>query len=265
MEYRDQARYRGRFTDMRVKLVDEIVLALKAHNVHGALTALRTYRKEMLAFGFNFSDMLRGAGNVLTSPLDVFERSLPFIMTVTIVALTIVAKATLSPPQFDAWYYEARETIQDIAMMMRMDYLVTLLLPTSVSAFQNLRTSLASAKNTLTSRDKVRKYFSDFYNDIYASWPKRTRDEFTRQSTNEFYARNTASGVLHGIVSLVLLSSSSGLARRLLDKSEFDKLVFSFLSVATQKDVTLPDNALDSLPYKSLKAAVPRNGANQRL
>ena len=255
MDYRS-ARYRGRFTDLRVALVDDVVTSLKARNVLAATQAFRQFANEMLSTGFNVSDMLRGVANLASFPIDVFLHSLPYKLTVTVVAMTKLARENLSSKMFDVWYEAARVAMQRIAKMMDLKPLGALLTLNSYSLLKSTQSFLQARRNIQTKREDVEHFFSKLFTEMHGDkMSERFRKEFVEGAVKGYYAGAAASTVLNFVISFAILSGASRLMRRVFDRSDFDALISAFV-LAKSNTITLSDAIMDTVPYQSLRTAL---------
>tara|TARA_Y100001958_G_C21164611_1_gene497713 strand:+ start:363 stop:1199 length:837 start_codon:yes stop_codon:yes gene_type:complete len=237
--YTKKTLYRGRFTNMHERLVSEIIQHCEKKKGADAIKALREYCKRMLNFSWTLEGFMRSVGNVVTQPSQLFQRSLPFKIMITLFGLSLVARQHLSHADFAEWYiFVSRKAAKLNRDMGMLKVAALFALNAHKMSLAGRHTAVMAAAGPLV-YDALHKEFG-IINGI-------EREKFMKVFKVHLI---TSSVILH-----LFAGGASTYLRRLIDKSDYDKLVAEFLNLGKPegKHVRMPSTLLHEVPYKDLE------------
>ena len=221
------ARYRGRFTNMRTNLVEDIIKALEAKHVVDASITLQKYASNMLDFSFSVSTLVRGVANVTFKIFDIFEDSLPYKVMVTLLSLSIFARHNLSKEQYLMWHHMVCEIAQKCNKKMSLPRVGVVF---GVAAFLAAR-KIGKVKENVNHLQEL-----------------DTETQILEATVTTFV------GLVAATWAYIYTGAAGTFLKRLFNKTRYDTLVATLIKLPEEDDPEMPQELLSSIPYPQLRS-----------
>ena len=270
--HRTDKRYRGRYTDMHEELVNSIIEALEKSDLTVAVVNLHKYGGKMLDFSFSVSTMMRGIANITVKMFDLFQRSLPFKIMLTLLGLSIVAKRNLSEKRYTHWHAAVCEVAEKCNKQMGLTRVSMVFGATAymtVETSSNVLATLKHLKKTLTD-DYAKNEFPREIDDLMHNYvPREITGNFYDMQPNEkalclhfllhlFRASSAVKATVLASFAYIYAGVMGTALRRLFDKTDYDTIVETLLTLGAtgESEISMPKKLLPEVPYSLLRSTL---------